>query len=78
MLNWQGVGASQFLLILPSLGLPIAVFTVVNVFSSTNIALAVLAAIGFAGLVATKLWMKMLAAWLNSKRYEIASDFRNG
>lgn len=78
MMNWQGVGASQFLLILPSLGLPIAVFALVKIFSTTNVALAVLAVVGLAGLIATKLWMRMLASWLNSKRYEIASDFRNG
>jgi hypothetical protein len=78
MMNWQGVGASQFLLILPSLGLPIVVFALINVFATTNVALASLAIIGLIGILGTKLWVKLLASWLQSKRHEIASDFRNG
>lgn len=75
--NWQGVGAAQFLLVLPVLGLPLGIYALGALILGDDRGFLALALIGIAGLAGTKYWIKLLAMWLKKQRYEIADDFRN-
>jgi len=75
--NWQGVGAAQFLLAFPVFGFPVGIYFVSLLFTSEVGAMLILGGVGLIGLAGTKLWIRLLASWLRSQRYEIASDFRN-
>lgn len=77
MLNWQGVGAAQFLIIFPVLGLPLALYGIGVFFWGTTGAMLLIGTIGFLGLAGTQIWIGLLAKWLESQRYEISNDFRN-
>jgi hypothetical protein len=77
VMNWQGVGASQFLLVLPVMGLPMLIVGMGSwVFGSTE-SIVLLGAIGLLGLAGAPIWLRLLENWLRNNRHEIAEDFRN-
>ncbi len=75
--NWQGVGAAQFLLIIPVMGLPLGLFGIGVLFGSVDLGVAIIGISGIIGLIGTKLWISLLAKWLIAQRYKISNDFRN-
>ncbi|MEX2597828.1 MAG: DUF5687 family protein, partial [Salibacteraceae bacterium] len=75
--NWQGVGAAQFMLTIPVLGLPIAIYGLGSWIWGGISGVYLLALIGLIGLAGTKIWIGLLARWLEKQRYDISSDFRN-
>jgi hypothetical protein len=75
--NWQGVGAAQFLLIIPVMGLPLGLFGIGVIFGSPHLGVAIVGIAGLIGLIGTKLWISLLAKWLTAQRYKISSDFRS-
>lgn len=77
MLNWQGVGAAQFLLVIPVLGLPLAVFGIGSFIWGSTEAILLIGLLGLLGLAGTRIWIGLLAKWLEKQRYEISNDFRN-
>ena len=76
-LNWQGVGAAQFLLVIPVMGIPLGFFGLGVLLGDETLGLIFIAVAGLIGLFGTRIWIKMLAKWLFSQRYKIAKDFRN-
>ncbi|HAW20995.1 MAG TPA: hypothetical protein DCX14_12505 [Flavobacteriales bacterium] len=77
VLNWQGVGAAQFMLVIPVLGLPLCLFGIGVIFDSIYLGIGLIAAFGVIGLIGTNIWIGWLAKWLTSQRYKISRDFRN-
>ena len=77
VLNWQGVGAAQFLLAIPVMGIPLGLFRLGVLLGDETLGLIFIAVAGLIGLFGTRIWIKMLAKWLFSQRYKIAKDFRN-
>lgn len=74
--NWQGVGAAQFLLVIPALGLPLAIYGLGLLFWEPVGAVVFVGVLGLFGLAGTRIWIKLLAGWLRRQRYEISNDFR--
>jgi hypothetical protein len=75
--NWQGVGASQFLLVMPVLGMPVLVFFIGQFFWGQMGGAILVGVMGLLGLAGTRIWVNALASFLKKQRYEIANDFRN-
>ncbi len=75
--NWEGVGASQFILGLPLLLGPLLIYFLIQFFTSPNIAMGVIGVLGLLGIFTRQYWIKVLVNEFNKKRYTIAEGFRN-
>lgn len=75
--NWQGVGAAQFLLIIPVMGLPLGLYGLGVILGDENIGIMLIGVAGLLGLAGTRVWISLLSKWLRSQRYKISNDFRN-
>ncbi|MEZ4720779.1 MAG: DUF5687 family protein [Flavobacteriales bacterium] len=75
--NMQGAGAAQFLVAIPILGFPLALYGLGILLWGSTGAVILLGVVGLAGLAGTRFWISLLAAWLKRQRHEISSDFRN-
>jgi hypothetical protein len=77
VLNWEGIGASQFILIIPSLILPLVIFFPFDYFlSSPMIGYVAMGSIGCINLLFHKFWIKLIAKRFEQQKYKIASGFR--
>jgi len=75
--NWEGVGASQFIVGIPLFLFPIIVYGFINFLFTP---LAGILALGFIGLIfilSRNFWLSKLANKFSEKRYQIAEGFRN-
>jgi len=75
--NWQGFGAAQFLMVIPVLVLPLAIFGLGYLIWGNMGGILFLGAVGLLSLAGTKYWISLLAKWLTDQRYNISNDFRN-
>jgi len=74
--NFQGVGASQWVLGLPYFLLPYLIFGPFAFFGHPYIGLIVLGALGIISLLMREFWISFLYKELNKRRYIIAEGFR--
>lgn len=77
VMNWQGVGAAQFLLIIPVMGIPMVFYGIGALFWDTDHAMILIGMIGVIGVLASNYSVRLLGKWLQSRRHEISNDFRN-
>ncbi|QEC77577.1 DUF5687 family protein [Mucilaginibacter ginsenosidivorax] len=75
--NWEGVGATQWILSLPLMITPFVIYGPFALLKHPNIGLALIAAIGLAGVLTRNYWVKVLETDYRTKRYQIAEGFRN-
>ena len=75
--NWQGVGASQWVLSIPLLLGPFIVYFPLYWMGFENLATAMIGIIGLTFIVTRKFWIAALTSNFNTKRYQIAEGFRN-
>jgi hypothetical protein len=75
--NWEGVGASQWILSLPLTITPFVIYGPFALLKHADIGLAIMAVLGLAGILTRNYWVKVLEADYYTKRYEIAEGFRN-
>lgn len=75
--NWEGVGASQWILSIPLLLAPFVIYMPLNYYDFPEIGLALIAIIGLAFIITREFWLNKLAASFKIKRYTIAEGFRN-
>ncbi|MXV14638.1 DUF5687 family protein [Hufsiella ginkgonis] len=75
--NWEGVGASQFLLSIPLFVTPLLIFLPFNLLHQQTLGLVVLGLIGMVFLLTRKTWIDLLTKRFNKQRYKIAEGFRN-
>lgn len=75
--NWEGVGASQWLLTLPLMLLPSIIYAPFSVFGNPTAGVLFVAFIGLAGIVTRNYWLGLLVEEFSHKRYLIAEGFRN-
>lgn len=75
-MNWQGVGASQWLLSLPIFILPLLITGPFSYFIDDNAGLIALAVCGVLGIVLHPVWLKLVAQRLKTAKYETAEGFR--
>jgi hypothetical protein len=76
-MNWEGIGATQFLLTIPLIAIPYIIYGPFALLGHSNIGLALLAIIGLVFIFMRSYWIKLLEADFYTKRYIIAEGFRN-
>ena len=74
--NWEGVGASQFIIGFPLFILPIAVYFLVKLAFNPLAAMLALGLIGVLFLLSRQFWLNKLVKNFKSKKYTIAAGFR--
>ncbi|TXB62399.1 DUF5687 family protein [Phaeodactylibacter luteus] len=75
-MNWEGVGASQFLLVLPAFFLPVVLHLLLQWVLGWGWGLAVLGALGLAGILLQPPLMARIAQQLASRKYILADHFK--
>lgn len=75
--NWEGVGATQWILSLPLIITPFIIYGPFALLKQADIGLALIAIVGIAGILTRNYWIKVLEADYYTKRYQIAEGFRN-
>jgi hypothetical protein len=75
--NWEGMGATQWILSLPLIITPFIVYGPFALLKHADMGLALIAIIGVAGILTRNYWVKVLEADYYTKRYQIAEGFRN-
>lgn len=74
--NWQGVGATQWLLGLPLLLVPMLIYIPFGLINQPYLGLGVLALLGLVGLLMRNYWVDVIVKKLEEQRYKIAEGFR--
>jgi hypothetical protein len=74
--NWQGVGATQWLLGLPLLLLPLLIYVPFGILNLPFWGLATIAFLGLVGLVMRNFWVNVIVKKFEKQRYKIAEGFR--
>ncbi|MDB5139984.1 MAG: hypothetical protein JWR12_1900 [Mucilaginibacter sp.] len=75
--NWEGISGNQWILSLPLMLTPFAIYGPFAVFKHGDIGLALLAVTGLVFILTRGFWIKQLEADFYTKRYTIAEGFRN-
>lgn len=76
MMNYQGMGAAQWILGIPILIIPIAIWSISEYFLGFYFATGLLAFLGLAGLLARNLIMNFIANAYQKKKYVMISGFK--
>jgi len=77
VLNWEGVGASQFIMMIPALLLPLLLFFPFDYFlQSPQIGYAFLGGISLVNLLFHRYWIKLIASRFEKQKYKIAAGLR--
>ena len=76
MFNYEGVGAAQFLIIIPLLGIPYAIYLPFHYLVNGYAGLAALGVTGVIGILFLKKLMAINVKRLMNQRYEVSSSFR--
>jgi len=76
VMNWQGVGASQFLVSIPIMVLPFVIYTPFALFGTPEMGYIALGVTGAIGLALHNVWLNLLEKWLQIRKYDIAERFR--
>ncbi len=74
--NYQGVGASQFLVMLPLLLAPVLLYLLFSIYLDRIAAVSILGLIGVIGLLFHKTLMKQVVERFERRKYRIAEGFR--
>ncbi|MEO6151294.1 MAG: DUF5687 family protein [Mucilaginibacter sp.] len=75
--NWEGVGATQFLITLPLLLTPFVIYMPCKLLGHADIGLALLAATGVICILLRPWFIKKLEEDFNTKKFSLAEGFRN-
>jgi uncharacterized membrane protein len=76
MMNYQGVGINNFLIILPLMGGPVLLFILLKSIVGLNISLLIILGIGLLGLLIHQQLIKWATAFFQKNRYKIAEGYR--
>lgn len=75
--NWEGVGASQWILSIPLLLAPFVIYFPLNLMGYAEAGLGLVGITGLIFIITREFWLKRLVAGFKVKRYAIAEGFRN-
>lgn len=76
MFNYEGVGIAQFLMIIPMMGAPYAIYLPFALLVNQYVGLVALGAVGVIGIIAYPYLVQLIIKRVMSKRYEISASFR--
>ncbi|HEY1010341.1 MAG: DUF5687 family protein [Daejeonella sp.] len=76
-MNWEGVGASQFILSIPLLIAPYIIYLPFSLLGYPEAGLGLIGVTGLAFILTQDFWLTRLANLFKRKRYIIAEGFRN-
>jgi len=74
--NYQGVGASQFIIMLPLLLMPVVLYALFTLFLDRIPAVTILGLMGVIGILFHKIWMQKIIERFERRKYIIAEGFR--
>lgn len=74
--NWEGVGASQWLLTIPLLLTPFILYFPFYYFGYSDTGIVIIGAFGLISMLSREFWLNMLIKEFNKKRFIIAEGFR--
>jgi hypothetical protein len=74
--NWQGVGATQWIVGFPLLLLPLLVYLPFGIANLPYMGLIVLGGLGFINLICQGFWVRVIVNKFEKQRYTIAEGFR--
>nr|WP_294795511.1 DUF5687 family protein [uncultured Mucilaginibacter sp.] len=75
--NWEGVGATQWLLSLPLMLGPYVIFAPFKLLNLADVGLAIMTVVGIAGIVTRSFWLDKLVQDFYKRKYTITEGFRN-
>jgi hypothetical protein len=75
--NWEGVGATQWILSVLYLLPPLIIYWIFNVLGQPDVALAFIAVIGLVSALCRGFWIKFLEADFHDRKFTILEGFRN-
>lgn len=75
--NWEGVGASQFIIGIPLFIFPLVVYFLTSLIFNQITAMLALGFVGLLFIVTRQFWLAKLVKLFKDKRYTIAEGFRN-
>jgi hypothetical protein len=76
MMNYEGMGVAQWLLILPLVGMPIIVFSLIKYVTNFNTAALILFVLGLAGLFFQKYFMSKIVVLFKKRKYATIIGFQ--
>lgn len=76
MMNYQGVGINNFLIIIPLMGGPVLIFLLLKSLVGQNISLLIILGIGLLGILIHQQLIKWATAFFQKNRYKIAEGYR--
>ncbi|WP_299756681.1 DUF5687 family protein [uncultured Pontibacter sp.] len=74
--NWQGVGASRFVMMLPMMLLPVLIYLPFKFFGVPYMGIAAIGLVGLIGFVFQKQLLQWSANWFLKHKYKLATGFR--
>ncbi|MCK5740919.1 MAG: hypothetical protein KAH48_01775 [Chlorobi bacterium] len=74
--NFEGVNASQYIVMIPVFALPFVIYLITSFFVTTNQSFIIMAAIGIINFMFHKQWIGLIARRLDKQKYKIAENFR--
>ena len=77
MMNYQGVGINNFIVVMPLLIVPIIIYTPIKIFFGYEAGVIVLALLGVIGFSLQRYFINQAVKFFESKRYVIAQGYRN-
>ncbi len=75
-MNWEGVGASQFIMIIPFLVLPILLYLLFDYIGGQYMGFASLAVAGILGLAGKRFLLPLLIRQFEGRKYALVSSFK--
>ena len=75
-MNWEGVGASQFLLVLPAFFLPVVIHLLLQWILGWQWGLAVLGMIGIVGILLHRPIMQAIVRQLSRRKYDLIDAYK--
>jgi hypothetical protein len=78
MMNWEGVGAAQFLLMAPTMVLPVLIYMPFGLVGIPYVGVAAIGTVGVLGLSCHRIWLGLLVRRFEREKYRIAAGFRMG
>lgn len=76
MMNYQGTGAAQFLIMIPLIAVPLLIVLPFSSFGYENLGLGILTVFSLISLAAYPIWMREIVKNFNEKKYAKASGYR--